>query len=431
MRAIGARRLRAELARSTGGAGIAPPSVTSSAFDVTLCPLDKGRACSDALKPVWLNKLVCDGHRERPRRTRRRVSRIGRAGRIRPPAVSAPITVLVTGAAGLIGSELCGALAERGHRVVAMIHRRAHLVRSDGSRVPDRVALLRGDITQRDLGLGTEVAAILARCDRVVHCAADTSLAPGRHGEINVGGTQNLLDVLASMRAAPGLVHVSTAYVCGARSGPVAETMAEHDGTNPYEASKIESERRVAAAGLGAAIARPSIVVGRWHDGAISRFDDLYGLIRLVAAGRIRALPVAPGATLDFVPIDHVVGGLLDLVERFEMAGNRVFHLASGAPMPVRTLCTTAFAGFHAPRLIEPDDAEASGRGTLRRELLSLYAGYLTRDPRFATGNLAALSGRVAPPVDVAFLRRMIGYAHLAGYLRRDPQLASAGEHLT
>ncbi len=338
-----------------------------------------------------------------------------------------PLTVLVTGAAGLIGSELCGALAERGHRVVAMVHRSTRLVRSDGTSVPsDGVALVHGDVTRRDLGLGAEAVAILARCDRVVHCAADTRLGAGRHEAVNVAGTQHLLDLLARAHPAPGLVHVSTAYVCGARSGAIAEAVSDGAGSNPYEASKVEGERRVVAAGLGAVIARPSIVVGRWRDGAISRFDDLYGLIRLVGAGRIRALPVTPGATLDLVPIDHVVGGLIDLVERFEAARGRVIHLASGAPMPVATLCTTAFAGLHAPRLIEPGDVGTSGRGTARHELLSLYAGYLTRDPRFSTANLAALSGRVAPPVDVAFLQRMIGHACEAGYLRRDPALALA-----
>ena len=341
--------------------------------------------------------------------------------------MGAPLTVLVTGAAGLIGSELCGSLAERGHRVIAMVHRRAELVRSDGSSVPaDRVALLPGDITRRDLGLGAEAAATLAGCDMVVHCAADTRLGAGRHEAVNVAGTQHLLDLLARTHPSPGLVHVSTAYVCGARSGAIAEAASGDAGTNPYEASKVEGERRVVAAGLGAVIARPSIVVGRWQDGAISRFDDLYGLIRLVGAGRIRELPVTPCATLDLVPIDHVVGGLIDLVERFEAARGRVVHLASGAPMPVATLCTTAFTGLHAPRLVEPGDLGTGGRGTARHELLSLYAGYLTRDPRFATANLAALSGRAAPPVDVAFLQRMIGHACAAGYLRRDPALALA-----
>ncbi len=336
----------------------------------------------------------------------------------------AALAVLVTGAAGLIGSELCGALVDRGHCVTALVHRRARLVRSDGSLVPTadiampgRAQILRGDVGRVDLGLEPEAAGILARCDRVVHCAAETSLAAdGRHRAINIEGTQHLLDLLAGSRT--GLVHVSTAYVCGTRCGRIAEEDGGV-GCNAYEASKVEGERRVRASGVPAVIARPSIVVGRWADGAISRFENIYGLLRLVGAGRIRTLPVAPDATLDLVPIDHVVGGLVELVERFERARGRVYHLACGNPVPLATLCATAFAGFHAPRLVARDGAA----GLPRRDLLSLYEGYLARDPRFVTANLTALSGRTPPAVDTAFLQRMVEHAAQAGFLRRDPAL--------
>ena len=58
-------------------------------------------------------------------------------------------------------------------------------------------------------------------------------------------------------------------------------------------------------------MARPSIVVGRYRDGTIGQFTNIYALIRLVTAGRIHVLPASPCASLDLVPIGHVIGGRL------------------------------------------------------------------------------------------------------------------------
>ena len=351
-----------------------------------------------------------------------------------------PLTILVTGAAGLIGAELCGALADRGHAVVGLFHRATVLLRGDGVAIETldyeggelmngRVAIVRGDIRQAGLGLSVAARPLAARLDLVVHCAADTTLAGAddRRMATNVAGTRNLLDWLAGAKAPPRLIHVSTAYVCGARSGPIEETAPGEVFSNGYESSKAEAEHLVSASGLAVAIARPSIVVGRWSDGAISRFSNIYGLLKLVGEGRIRDLPVAEAATLDLVPLDHVVGGLVDIVEHFEAAAGRTFHLASGNPVPVAELCRFEFAGFHAPRLVAPA-AEGLPNAKARRDgdFLSLYASYLTRDPRFATRNLAVLSDRICPLTDAAFVKRLIDHASAAGFLRRDPSLMPA-----
>jgi len=74
-----------------------------------------------------------------------------------------PARILVTGAGGLLGSELSGALAERGHAVVAMLHRSTAMHRNDGRPLsarpwdgtlppPGEVATLRGDV--RQIGAG-------------------------------------------------------------------------------------------------------------------------------------------------------------------------------------------------------------------------------------------------------------------------------------
>ncbi len=335
--------------------------------------------------------------------------------------------ILVTGAAGLVGGELCGALADRGHAVTALVHRSRRILRGGREEVsiareagPGRIVLVDGNLAQDNLGWTADRADALLAHDIVVHCAADTSLGGDeeKRRALNVDGTHRLLRWLARGAPPPALIHVSTAYVCGARSGPVAEAPAPKGGfNNGYEASKAEAERLVLGSGLAAVIARPSIVVGRSSDGALSRFDNVYGLFRLGGEGRLRELPATSYATLDLVPIDHVVGGLVDFVEHFEAAAGRIFHLASDAPVPVVALCALDVPGFRTPRLVPP------AAGKQRGDFLALFAGYLEQDPRFATDNLAKLSGRRCPPTDLFFLRRLVEGACRAGFMRPDPAL--------
>ena len=46
-------------------------------------------------------------------------------------------------------------------------------------------------------------------------------------------------------------------------------------------------------------------------------------------------MPARAGATLDFVPINHVAAGLVALAERIGDAAGGRFHLVSGEPVPI------------------------------------------------------------------------------------------------
>ncbi|SEF12618.1 Male sterility protein [Rhizobiales bacterium GAS191] len=343
-----------------------------------------------------------------------------------------PLRILVTG-------ELCGQLAERGHAVIALVHRTRRILRNDGrtmepapyarTRLDDGAVLaVHGDVRKDRLGLEREAASVLASTiDLVVHCAAETGfqLAPGLHRSVNIEGTANVIAFARCAKGSPpGLVHISTAYVSGERSGAIMEDELDVGQVfaNDYEATKAAAESLVHASGLRAAIARPSIVVGASETGAIGRFENIYAFLKLIGSGRVAVLPTAPDASLDLVPIDHVINGLIDLVERFEDAAGRTFHLVSGDPAPIAALVALDYPGFHVPQLASSATFDPSRLDPLQtmiyENVTSLYAAYLRRDPHFAAANLRALSGRMCPPTGPRFLRRIVDYAARAGYLR-------------
>lgn len=347
--------------------------------------------------------------------------------------------ILVTGATGLIGGELCGQLVGRGHAVIALIHRRHDILRNNGSMLhaaaftaahPGYGALqwVAGDIRKLRLGLQADEAVALATAaELIIHCAAETKLSSAfdRHRSVNVEGTRNVIGFArASREPVAGLVHLSTAYVSGERSGHIAEEEldAGQPFANSYEASKATAENLVRRSGLRAAVARPSIIVGTSDTGAIGRFENFYAFLRLIGDGRITLLPAMPDASLDLVPIDHVIGGLIDVIENFELAAGKTFHLASGDPAPLAALTAVDYPGFHVPQLVPLERFELSqlrpAERALYQSVTHACATYLRRNPRFAAQNLAALSGRVCPPTGHGFLRRIVEYATVAGYLR-------------
>lgn len=283
-----------------------------------------------------------------------------------------------------------------------------------------------GDIAAAKLGLSEEVTAQLAGAhDLLVHCAAATGfgLDDATYQAINVEGTRNALELARAGGMA--FLHVSTAYVCGPRDGLVAEgELAETGFANGYEASKAAAERVVHESGAPYAVARPSIVLGEWAAGTMRSFDTTYAAFRLMAEGRVRTVPAAPHATLDFVPIDHVAGGLVDLVEGMERAIGRTFHLASRTPIPVAEFIAAiaAFPHLHPPRIVAADAFDPALLPPVERRLharvTGFYDSYFRRAPRFDDSNLRELSGRICPPTGRFYVERLIHFCIRTGFLR-------------
>lgn len=143
----------------------------------------------------------------------------------------------------------------------------------------------------------------------------------------------------------------------------------------------------------------------------------------MIARGLIRTLPVAPGASLDFVPIDHVARSLVDLAERIRAAAGKVFHLVSGSPVSVVDFrdVIAEYPQFSVPSLVSVDRfdplALPAAEQRLHRHVAQYYGTYFQRAPIFLDANLRALTGRSCPPTGKAFLRRMMDHCIDLGFL--------------
>ncbi|RDC60483.1 L-aminoadipate-semialdehyde dehydrogenase [Alteripontixanthobacter maritimus] len=336
------------------------------------------------------------------------------------------LNILLTGAAGLIGGELAERLTQAGHRVTALVRNNRDILANDGT--PVEVAeIVTADLTQDRLALDAATYERLANThDLLMHCAALTRFdaSEEEYRATNIEGTARAIAL--AQAGDMDLLQVSTAYVCGARSGEILETDAlpTNSFTNGYEASKAQAEALVRASGLRYAIARPSIVVGDSRTGAIRQFDTIYAAFKLIAEGRVRHMPVARGATLDFVTIDHVAAGITMLAQRMGEANGGAYHLVSGGAVPVETFAAAigSFPAFDAPMLVEADGFDPDSLPPLERRLFKrvagLYAAYFQRDPRFDDSRFSAVTGMAGPPVDPALLQRLILYCIDIGFLK-------------
>ena len=112
------------------------------------------------------------------------------------------------------------------------------------------------------------------RSDMILHNAACTALETdwNIYEEVNIDGTRKAIEFALHTRR-KALAYVSSAYVAGARTGPVLENELDTSGRfrSSYERSKAmaENEVRIAATSekIRTLILRPSIIVGDSQNG--------------------------------------------------------------------------------------------------------------------------------------------------------------------
>ncbi len=166
--------------------------------------------------------------------------------------------VLVTGATGFIGGRLTERLAlEYGAHVKAFVTNFANAARI--SRFA--IEMVQGTVTSR-----SDVLRAAEGCDIIFHCAYGNRGTDEERRQVNVGGTQNILDAALQVRASR-MVHVSTMIVYGtAIDGDLDESMPLCYSGASYADTKIDAEKLIfnygKTKGLPVTIIQPTAVYG-------------------------------------------------------------------------------------------------------------------------------------------------------------------------
>jgi len=258
-------------------------------------------------------------------------------------------TMLVTGFPGLRARALAAALlaGDRDTRVTLLVHpnRRADAELALGALLArDRVSVLYGDPAAIDFGLAGPTYRALADSVRIVHHAyqvVDLDASGEVAHAVNVGGAREMIELARAAKRLERLVHHSSVFVSGDRSGVVRESelAVGQKFRSPVEESLALAEQMLSRHGtLPLSVVRAPWVVGDSLTGEVDRLGGIHPvLIFLAGVPRGVSLPLPPRArsTLYLVPVDYVARAAR-VIASHPAALGKTLHLVDSAAPSVR-----------------------------------------------------------------------------------------------
>jgi UDP-glucose 4-epimerase len=243
------------------------------------------------------------------------------------------MTVLVTGATGLVGTRLLPRLVEAGIECRALIRA--------GKTVPSGVTAVEGDILD-----APSLRAAVEGVEAIVHLAAVLRTPqPEQIWSVNLEGTRNL--IAAAMEHAPKarFIMASTGLVYNTDSPRPSMEVDPVGPERDYPASKVAAEKLLQESGLNWSILRFGFVYGD-GDGHIGQIPHIAQLLKLHPANRLSMIHHRDIAAFVKMGLD----GTLDrrIVNTVDEAPMTIFELSeiAGAPLePAATPLTNPWSG--------------------------------------------------------------------------------------
>ena len=253
--------------------------------------------------------------------------------------------VLVTGAAGFIGSHLCEELLKKGYKVRALVRYNSKQNKGWLVNFANRnLEIIYGDITDFD-----SVMNAIKNCNYVYNLAASISVPysfqnPQTFIDTNVLGSLNIFRAsVLNKKKIKKIIQISSSEVYGNNLIKNKNILTEETITvseSPYAASKIASDNLAIsmqkATGLPIVIARPFNTFGPRQSlravipTLITQFILLNKKNNLIKVGNLET-------KRDFVYIKDTVAGLISLLNKSCKAGE-VYNICTGKSFSIKSI---------------------------------------------------------------------------------------------
>lgn len=259
----------------------------------------------------------------------------------------------------MIGSEAVRFLCRHSAAdLILLMHR--NRARPCGLPGSARVTCINGDVTLPGLRLSpADRQLVSTSTTHILHAAActrfDQELDDARR--INVDGTLRTAQLASECMRLQRFGYVSTAYVCGRRTGTIREDELRHtDGfVNTYEQSKYEAEQMLTEdfGGMPWSVYRLSTILGDSRTGAVHSMTAPHQAMKIMYHGLAPMMPGLADYVVDLIPGDFAGDVLARLLLNREGTG-LTFHVTSRREKSL-TLSDLIDRTFEAFGRIEPE----------------------------------------------------------------------------
>jgi UDP-glucuronate 4-epimerase len=260
--------------------------------------------------------------------------------------------IVVTGAAGFIGSHTCERLVSRGHEVIGVDSFDSYLYAAELKRrnAADLAKLAGFRLVEANIcDVEAVAAAITNDVDVVCHLAALAGVRPSlaepqRYLRTNIEGTGVIIERMRALGLSR-LVFASSSSVYGAKRGTEVAAFREDDPcltpASPYAATKRMNELQLSAYrdlfGLGVFALRFFTVYGprQRPDMAIAKFTQA------IAVGKPITLYGNGSSRRDYTFIEDIVSGTVAAIERVQPGAYEIFNLGGTQTVSLKEMVET------------------------------------------------------------------------------------------